>query len=208
MPPYAKILLAFAVYAALHSVLLTRWARLALEATLGPRRFRAFFRLGYNLLALVALIPLLVYAFSLPDTELLTLTGWSRWALWSVRLCALAFIGHCVADLGTASFLGFAQFRAWMRGEEVPGDGVETGELEVSGPYRHVRHPMYAVAMVAVWAEPQWTANRLALILGATVYLVLGALHEEQRLVRAYGKAYRRYAARTPRFLPRLRRRC
>ncbi len=204
MPSYLKVFLAFAAYAALHSALLTPSARLALEAVLGSRRFRAFFRLGYNLVASGLLVVLLGYASSLPDREILHLGGWMGWVLWGVRLGALAFIGHCVADLGTASFLGLAQVQAWLRGEEIPGDGVETGALEVAGPYRHVRHPMYAAALVALWAEPHWMANRLALILGATVYLLLGALHEERRLLRAHGEAYRRYAEQTPRFLPRL----
>jgi len=202
MPPYAKVFAAFAVYALIHSALLTAAARTALEAALGQRRFRGWFRGLYSAQAVVLFVVFAAYAVSLPDTVLLRVGAGTAVLLWGLRLAALAFLARCVSGFGTLRFLGFSQWGAWRRGEPVAGDGVESGELVVTGPYRWVRHPMYSAAFVLLWADPRWTVNGLAFAVGASLYLWLGALHEERRLRAYYGEAYRDYAGRTPRFLP------
>ncbi|GAB4275300.1 MAG: hypothetical protein Kow0092_30890 [Deferrisomatales bacterium] len=206
MPSFCKVFLAFAAYAAIHSLLLTEGVRGGLEAALGLRAFRGLFRLAFTVQAVALLALFGVYAAALPDVEWVRLPAPVAWAAWGVRLGALAVIGRCAARLGVGRFLGLDHFRAWRRGAGLPGDGVETGALVVEGPYARVRHPMYAAGLVALWAEPHWSANRLAFALAGSLYLWLGALHEERRLLRAYGAAYRRYLERTPRFLPRRRR--
>jgi len=193
----------FALYALLHSALLTEWSRTALTAALGQKAFGGLFRLGYALQAIVLLLAYLVCVARLPN-QAWGQAGYGLAALlWSVRLAALALIARCVASCGAAKFLGWEQLRAWWRGEPIPGDGVETGQLVLGGVYRWVRHPMYAAGLVALWAEPSWSANQFAFTLAASLYLVLGSLHEERRLLRFYGRAYREYMARTPRFVPR-----
>jgi protein-S-isoprenylcysteine O-methyltransferase Ste14 len=102
-------------------------------------------------------------------------------------------------------FLGIENFRAWRHGGMPENDGVDTRMLVTSGPYRWVRHPMYAGTLLLLWAVPHWTVNLLAFSISATLYLYLGSLHEERRLLRAFGDPYREYMARTPRFIPRLR---
>ncbi len=203
MPPPLRVFLAFGAYAALHSLLLSEGARAAGEALVGRRVFRGWFRAAYVAQAVALLAWFAVYAASLPDRELLRLGGVVAGGLWALRLLALAFIGWCVARLGTGSFLGLSRLAAWRRGEPLPDDGAEAGPLVVSGPYRWVRHPMYAAGLVALWAEPRWTANGLAFAVAASLYLWLGSVHEERRLLTVYGAAYRRYREATPRFWPR-----
>jgi protein-S-isoprenylcysteine O-methyltransferase Ste14 len=197
------VFLGFVAYAAVHSALLTAGARSALEALVGPRAFRGLFRLGFCVQAAVLLAGYAVWAARLPDVSWGAAPGGIAWGLWAVKAAALAFLLQCLARLGAAEFLGWAQFRAWRRGEAPAGDGVETGRLVVAGPYRWVRHPMYTALLVALWAEPRWSANRLAFVLAASLYLWVGSVHEERRLVGFYGTAYRAYRARTPRLIPR-----
>ncbi len=192
-----------AAYGAVHSALLTPTARLALEALVGPRVLRGWFRLGYNALAAALLVVLLVYLARLPDRELFRVGGAPAAGLWAVRLAGLGFILYCVGRVGGGAFLGVEHARAWIRGRPVPGDGVEAGDLVVEGPYRRVRHPMYAAGLVVLWADPVWTWNRLGFALAASAYLWVGALHEERRMARSFGCRYTAYAARTPRFVPR-----
>ena len=207
MPSPVLVFLGFAVYAAVHSALLTESVRSALEAWVGPRAFPGVFRLGFTVQAVVLLAGYVVWVARLPDVQWGEATGVIAWGLWAVKGVALAYVLGCVARFGTAEFLGWAPFRAWRRGEAVSGDGVETGDLVVGGPYRFVRHPMYAATLVVLWAEPHWSANRFAFVLAASLYLWVGSLHEERRLVRFYGQAYRDYMARTPRLVPHLLRR-
>ena len=204
MPSPILVFLGFALYAAVHTALLTEGVRSALEALVGRRAFPGVFRLGFSVQAVVLLVGYVVWVARLPDVQWGGATGVLAWGLWAVKGAALAYILGCAARIGGAEFLGWAQFRAWRRGEAIRGDGVETGELVVAGPYRWVRHPMYAAGLVVLWAEPHWSANRFAFVLAASLYLWVGSLHEERRLVRFYGQAYRDYRARTPRLIPHL----
>jgi len=200
------VFLAVLVYGAIHSALLTDTARLALEAVAGSRVFRGTFRLAYNVLSAVLLAVLVAWAARLPDADLVRIPGIWAVVLWTVRLAALGFVGWCVHRIGGGGFLGLEHLRAWRAGLPSPAPGMEAGALVLDGPYRWVRHPMYAAGFVALWSEPVWTWNRLGFALGASVYLWVGSLLEERRLLRAFGPAYRAYMERTPRFIPRFRR--
>ena len=200
---FLRTVAAVAAYGAVHSALLTPAFRLALEALVGPRAARGWFRLGYNALAAVLLAALLAYLARLPDRDIVRVGGVAALGLWAVRLAGLGFILWCVGRVGGGAFLGLDHARACLRGRPVPGDGVEAGDLVVDGPYRHVRHPMYAAGLVVLWAGPVWTVNRLGFALAASAYLWLGALHEERRLARSFGSRYAAYAAGRPRFVPR-----
>lgn len=80
--------------------------------------------------------------------------------------------------------------------------------LVVSGPYRYVRHPMYtAHAIFALGLFVLASANWLILIpgvLGFGVLMVVRVRNEEEVMSERFGDAYRQYAQRTGRFLPRL----
>lgn len=204
MGSFTEVFLAVSAYGALHSALLARRVRGWLEAAVGPAAFRGWFRLAYNVQAVLLLVVLAVYVASLPDAELGRVpVPWS-YGVMAVRAAGLGLIAWCVARVGPGRFLGWENLRAWRRGGQAEGDGLETGELLVAGPYRVVRHPMYAAGFLVLWAEPRWTANGLAFAAAASLYLWAGSLHEERRLLAAHGDAYRRYRDRTPRFLPRL----
>ena len=83
-------------------------------------------------------------------------------------------------------------------------------ELVTRGPYRYVRHPVYA-SFMAIGAGTA-LVFRSYLLLGPFVLLVTTGLwwvRAEERLLAShdgFGDAYRAYAARTGRLLPRLRR--
>lgn len=78
--------------------------------------------------------------------------------------------------------------------------------LVTSGPYRYVRHPFYLAFALAVVANGLTTANWFILAVGfaAWVLIAIRTDKEEARLVERFGDEYRRYAARTGRFFPRL----
>jgi protein-S-isoprenylcysteine O-methyltransferase Ste14 len=51
---------------------------------------------------------------------------------------------------------------------------------------------------------PRMTVNRSALLALVAIYVILGSLHEERRLLAAYGEAYERYRRSVPFLVPRL----
>jgi protein-S-isoprenylcysteine O-methyltransferase Ste14 len=78
-------------------------------------------------------------------------------------------------------------------------------QLVTSGPYRWVRHPLYTVGFLSYIAFAILAANWYVAVL-AVVALILLSLRvpaEEAALIARNGDAYRDYAKRTGRFLPR-----
>lgn len=77
--------------------------------------------------------------------------------------------------------------------------------LATTGPYAYVRHPQYVgFILIMLGFLLQWP-TLLTLVMFpilVTMYVRL-ALHEEQEARQEFGDAYDRYAAITPRFIPR-----
>ena len=92
--------------------------------------------------------------------------------------------------------------RAWS----VLHEAQQAKRLAVTGPYAHLRHPQYAgFVLVLIGFFVQWpTILTLAMLPVLLVMYWRLALAEEREVEAAFGEEYRRYAARVPRFVPRL----
>jgi protein-S-isoprenylcysteine O-methyltransferase Ste14 len=77
------------------------------------------------------------------------------------------------------------------------------GGLVTTGPYRYMRHPIYAAILLFVWAGIAANRSPLSIALGivATAMLVLRMIFEET-LVRQRYPEYDEYARRTKRVIP------
>jgi protein-S-isoprenylcysteine O-methyltransferase Ste14 len=93
------------------------------------------------------------------------------------------------------SFLGFRQL---LR----PDSDDQPARLVLTGLYRWVRHPLYTAGLIFIWLTPVMTVNVLAMNAGLTIYIVVGAIFEERKLLKEYGQAYADYRKRTPMLIP------
>jgi protein-S-isoprenylcysteine O-methyltransferase Ste14 len=66
--------------------------------------------------------------------------------------------------------------------------------LQVTGPYRWVRHPLYLGWALMVFGAAHMTGDRLAFAVLTTLYLVVAIPLEERSLRRLFGDDYVRYA--------------
>jgi len=84
-----------------------------------------------------------------------------------------------------------------------------THTLATSGPYASIRHPQYVgFILIMVGFLLQWPTLITQLMFPILVVMyVLLAGREEREVQAEFGEAYARYAASTPAFFPRLRRR-
>lgn len=82
-------------------------------------------------------------------------------------------------------------------------------ELVTTGPYRYVRHPLYAAVLVAGGLAAFFLTQSFLVLMAMVLMILIGHLmvrSEEKRMEQHFGQAWREYARRTPRFFPRLRR--
>lgn len=197
------LILAVIVWGALHSWLASLQAKDLTRRWLGER-FMCFYRLAYNLVAGLSFLPVVGLAVWLPDRPLyLVPLPWAGLMVAGQLLAVAALIGGFLQS-DPAEFLGLRQIAGGcQRNDPMAARG---GELIVSGLYRHVRHPLYTAGLTFIWLMPVMTVNLLALNLALTLYIVIGAIFEERKLLREFGEQYRRYQAVTPMLIPRLRR--
>jgi protein-S-isoprenylcysteine O-methyltransferase Ste14 len=82
----------------------------------------------------------------------------------------------------------------------------QSGTLAITGPYARIRHPQYVgFILIMLGFLVQWpTILTLAMFPILTIMYWRLSLHEEREVEAELGDVYREYAARTPRFIPRL----
>ena len=77
------------------------------------------------------------------------------------------------------------------------------GELVTSGPYRYIRHPIYAAALYFIWAGVLTHLTILTAALGVCAIVGAGMrIFVEERFLRQQYPEYAEYANRTKRFIP------
>ena len=185
------LIVGIALWGILHSLLASLGFKSLLRRLLGDV-FMRFYRLLYNLLAVVSILPVLYLMVSLPDRTLYQVpTPWSYLMLAGQGLSVLFLL---VAVLQT-DVLSFAGLRQLVEEEK-------TGNLVTSGLYRSVRHPLYTFSLAILWLSPSMSMNPFIVYVGLTIYVLIGIFFEERKLLREFGQAYTQYKSMTPMLIP------
>jgi protein-S-isoprenylcysteine O-methyltransferase Ste14 len=185
--------LGWIAYAALHSLL----AALAVKTWVTRRwpDFAPYYRLAFNALAVILVLPLAWATFALPGDWLWRWTGPAAWLANGLTLAALAGFWFSAGSYDMGEFLGLRQLRE--RSEEID----RRDRFVISPCHRFVRHPWYFFGLVLVWTRdmnPPWLVSALAI----TLYCAIGSYFEESKLLVLHGDRYRRYRARVPALFP------
>jgi protein-S-isoprenylcysteine O-methyltransferase Ste14 len=188
------ILATFVAYAVVHSLLATGRAKSWAARALGGAG-RRLYRLAYNGLAVVSLIPTLALAAADPGPVLYRFPAPLAAAAVLGQLAALAAMVWTLLQTDALRFLGVRQ---------VFEPKEPSTPLIASGLYRWVRHPLYTCALLFLWLTPVMTASLLTLYAAFSAYLIVGSFFEERRLEGEFGEAYREYRRKVPRLIPRI----
>lgn len=194
----ALLAAAWVLYFGLHSLLASTRVKALVMARL-PCAAPAY-RLGYNAIALAALLPLLWLQWRVSGNPLFLAPAALRIAF---DLAALAAVATFVWTLRWYDMRAFAGLRAeGSKSIERAGapDGARAG-FTLSPLHRHVRHPWYFLALVIVWTRPM-DAAWLVASTAITLYLVIGSRLEDDKLVDTFGETYRHYRERVPGLWP------
>jgi protein-S-isoprenylcysteine O-methyltransferase Ste14 len=81
---------------------------------------------------------------------------------------------------------------------ELAGIRIATrvSSLQIGGPYRLVRHPLYLGWIIVVFGAAHMTGDRLAFAAISALYLVMAVPWEERSLLQSFGEDYARYQQR------------
>jgi len=185
------LILAIVVWGFVHSLVASHGFKNFLRRTLGDR-FMKFYRLLYNLFAVLSIAPVLYLVVTLPNKTLYQVPSpWNYLMLAGQGISALLLF---VAVLQT-DVLSFAGLRQLIEEEK-------SGKLVTGGLYQVVRHPLYTFSLLILWFSPTVTLNSFIVYLALTVYVLVGIIFEERKLLREFGQEYADYKSVTPMLIP------
>lgn len=184
-----------AAFAVIHSLTASLPFKRLLVRGMGSRADRLYLP-AYSLVAVLTLLPLVYLLYKNPGQILYKIPSPWRW---------LMVGGQLIAGLLAPKAFRDAPHR-FIISSQVSGPQAEAGSLKIRGIYRWVRDPFLLSGLIMIWLTPIMTVNLLVIYLLTTIYLFLGSLHWETRLVAQFGDEYREYQKRVHRIIPRLRR--
>jgi protein-S-isoprenylcysteine O-methyltransferase Ste14 len=187
-------LLALTTWAVVHSLLASSRVKGAVRQRIGSIADRTY-RLAYNVVGVLTLLPVLAVPALFPGPVLYRIPQpWVTLAFF-VQFLALLFLLAGLVQTGVFGFLGIDQLI-----DRNPG---ADSEFQIGGLYAWVRHPLYTAGLVFIWLTPIMTTSTLVLFLGLSLYIYIGSIFEERRLIAEFGQAYRDYQRMVPRLVPR-----
>jgi len=187
------LIVLWATYGAIHSVLASNtFKRIVAERFPGMMKS---YRLGFNVFAVLLLAPPLWLTFAWGGESLWRWSGVWAWSANGLALAAVVAFFWSVRYYDMGAFSGLAQWRA------ADGSREDRERLTLSPLHRFVRHPWYALALVILWTRDMDEA-RLVSTVCISLYLWLGSLLEERKLVIQHGDTYARYRARVNGLFP------
>lgn len=194
-----SVLVGMLLYGLLHSVLAGQNIKMAVRHRLGERVYHGFYRLGFNLVALVTILPIILLVLLRPGD-----TVWQINAPWSIVFMLVQGVGLVgltvsIFQIDWLRFAGLRQAWAYLNGDSLP---LPPEQLHTGGLYGLVRHPLYLFSLLLIWPVSTMSEAYLGFCIGATIYFIIGSYFEEKRMIRVFGDIYTQYQARVPWLLP------
>jgi hypothetical protein len=176
-PPLMYDATLFSVFALHHSALARPASQASLSRVVPDRMLRSVYVWTASLLLILVCL-----LWRPIGGDLFHVAGARALAHAVVQLSGLALIALSVRAIDPLELAGIRR----------PGTAGPSA-LQITGPYRLVRHPLYLGWMLIVFGAAHMTGDRLAFASITSLYLVIAIPWEERSLERTFGDAYRRY---------------
>ena len=188
------LIIAITLWGVTHSITASLGFKELLLRELGSG-FMRFYRLLYNAFSVVSFVPILYMMVAFPNQDLYQVPPPLSYVLLAGQGISVLLLFIAVLQTDTLSFVGVRQ----LVEEE------KRGKMVTSGFYRLVRHPLYTFGLSILWLAPALTVNSFIVYLGLTIYILVGIIFEERKLIREFGEEYASYRRVTPMLVPGLR---
>ena len=153
-----------------------------------------YYRLLYNILAVVGLFAILIYSAIIPAEWFYNKTTFRKFIGLMFATYGLFIIKRAFKSYNLKDFIGVEQLSNNYKNEKFKKDGI----------LAYVRHPLYLGTILIILGffifSPS-IANLISAIINIC-YLFVGIWLEEQKLTTMYGDDYKRYKKETPMLIP------
>ena len=207
-----KVIIANWVFGSVHSALASRKAKQAAASTFGERNRNGLYRLFYLAQSVLSFGILAEYIRHQPSRELYRAKGPLRLLMHAAQGASLVYAVLAARQVGIRRMVGEQSFSQWRSNgpvapePEAQGPALdEQGKRRPAGPFAWSRHPLNFAPLPVFWLWPRMSTNLLTFNIAATLYLIIGSLHEEARLEETAGDDYREYQhSGVPFYLPKV----
>ena len=191
---YLLIILMWAGYCSLHSFLISTSFTNLMNRLL--KNYYAFYRISFVSISLVLLIPLISYTNQFDSNIIITYSSPLNIVRHVLIFCSLSmFFWAFFFDYDYLSFFGIRQILNFGK-KIAPSD-----ELKRNGLLGVVRHPMYFALIVYLWCQT-FTATGIIVNIILTIYIIIGTILEEKKLILEFGDSYVKYQQEVPMLIP------
>jgi methanethiol S-methyltransferase len=156
-----------------------------------------YYRLFYNITATISLMPILMFAHSLPKLIYFEWDGYFFILQVSLILISLVIFIAGSRNYDFLQFMGIQQIIY----KSVHKSLSKSGDLKTEGILSITRHPWYTAFLIILWARE---INTTSLVVNFifSIYLVVGTYLEEQKLIVEFGEPYIKYQQNVSMLLP------
>lgn len=181
-------------FAAIHSLTASLPFKRFVRQVLGSKA-EALYLPGYSFITLLTLSPLAYLLYKFPGRVLYKIPSPWRW---------LMVGGQVIASLAASKAFRDAPHRFKLRSQLSGPKTPEATPLNIRGIYQYIRDPFLLSGLVTLLLTPFMTVNLLVIYFFTAIYLYLGSLHWERRLVAQFGDEYLEYQKGVHRIIPNL----
>jgi protein-S-isoprenylcysteine O-methyltransferase Ste14 len=193
------LLILFALYGFIHSVLASEQVKILFRKIFG--KFIAFYRLGYNVFAVIGLYFIWDLAPQ-PALKIYQLPPPFDYLVLIPQFLSLVGMIWCFKYISFKEFVGLNQFNRYLKNEVSDNDLDEKYTLRIEGPYKYSRHPVYFLSIIFLMFRAEMNLSYLTMFISFTAYFYIGSYYEEKKLVRLFGDVYKNYQKKVPRIFP------
>ena len=188
MKPEIILALLWLAYGFVHTVL----AMDAVKETF--KGLSKYYRLIYNVLAIMLLLPIIYYQFSFQSQLLLEKSLLNQILGGLMMTSGLFLVYKALMGYDLKEFIGTTTLQATQKVISFKQDEL----LSV------IRHPIYLGTIVFLWGWFGFSGllSSLVTALTITVYVRIGIYFEEKKLVKQFGKVYQDYQKQVPMLIP------
>ncbi|MEI6883914.1 MAG: NnrU family protein [Bacteroidota bacterium] len=183
---YLVLVSLWVAFCFLHSAMINPVLTNFLKRRIGDN-FR-FYRLFYNIFSGLLLVPAVLYSYSIMEPPFFIWQGYLLPIKYLLLIAGFWLFYAGSRHYSMSTFLGISQIREGVTHSLINNSGT----IEKGGVLGVIRHPFYTGSLLVIWTG-NLDMTRLIINVILSLYLVIGTMLEEKKLITEFGDVYRNY---------------